>query len=193
MRKIDGLNYLLENCFPTVKLLCLEDLKDNPSLLNDGISVRLSSKVKSDKADVYLKSIHNARVLEKIEEFIVNNENNYDIIMHKTVKPELIGTISKYSNFYNDIVVIEVYKNFDDRAHGIVSYRAMVEIIDGKVISIHNDEFVSKRLFREIMDYISDVDYNDYKFEFVIEKDKLVFTDFYSREFNSKKYLKKYK
>lgn len=193
MRKIDGLNYLLENCFPTVKLLCLEDLKDNPSLLNDGISVRLSSKVKSDKADVYLKSIHNARVLEKIEEFIVNNENNYDIIMHKTVKPELIGTISKYSNFYNDIVVIEVYKNFDDRAHGIVSYRAMVEIIDGKVISIHNDEFVSKRLFREIMDYISDVDYNDYNFEFVIEKDKLVFTDFYSREFNSKKYLKKYK
>ena len=193
MRKIDGLNYLLENCFPTVKLLCIEDLKNNPSLLNDGISVRLSSKVKSDKADVYLKSIHNARVLEKIEEFIVNNENNYDIIMHKTVKPELIGTISKYSNFYNDIVVIEVYKNFDDRAHGIVSYRAMVEIIDGKVISIHNDEFVSKRLFREIMDYISDVDYNDYNFEFVIEKDKLVFTDFYSKEFGNKNYWKKYK
>ena len=191
MRKIDGLNYLSQNGFPTVKLLSIIDLENNNSLLNEGISVRLSSKKENDKADVYLKSIHNIRHLDKIKEFIANNQNDYDIIIHKTVKPELIGTVSKYSNLYNDVIVIEIYKNFDERSHGIVSYRAIVEMIDGKVISISNDDFVSKKIFRQVMNYISDVEYNEYTFEFVVEQGKLVFTDFYTRDFKNKIYLKK--
>lgn len=193
MRKIDGLNYLLLNGFPTIQVLSIVDLENNVSLLNDGISVRLSSKTENDKVDVYLKSIHNIHDLCKIKDFISNNQNDYDVIIHKTVKPELIGAVSKYSNLYNDVIVMEIYKNFDERSHGIVGYRAIVEMIDGQIISISNDDFVSKRLFRQIMNYISGVEYNDYTVEFVVEQGKLFFTDFYTKELKNKKYLKKYK
>ena len=193
MTKIDGLNYLLSNCFPTVELLCIEDLQNNPNLLKDGISVRLSSKHENDKADVYLKSIHNVHDLEKIKDFILNNKDDYDIIIHKTVKPELIGTVSKYSNLYNDIIVMEVYKNFDDRTHGIVSFRTIVEMVDDRIISISDNDPISKTLFRKIMNYISDVYYDEYTFEFIVEQTKLIFTDFYSKDLKKKSYLKKYK
>ena len=139
MTKNDGLDFLLKNYFPTIKLLTLEDLQKDKSFLEQGISVRLSSK--TDNIDVNLKSIHNVHDLETIIKFIKENIQEYNIIIHKTVKPELIGTVSKYNNYNTDILAIELYNNFENRKKEIVSYRAIVEMIENRIIRIDNKDF----------------------------------------------------
>ena len=112
MNKSDGLE-LLENCrFPIVELLTINDLENDSSILEHGVSVRLSSKGNNKNVDVFLESIHNIHDIEIVKKFINDNMGKYDIIIHKTVKPDIIGTVSKYSNNYYDIVAIELYKNF---------------------------------------------------------------------------------
>lgn len=189
MNKIDGIYFLKNLNFPSIELLCLGELENNPNMLEHGISVRLSSKSASDRVDVYLKSIHNIRDLEQIKKFILENRDYYDIIIHKTVKPELIGTVSKYNNGVTDIIAIEIYNNFDDRSHGIISYSANVEMIDNMVISINNEDFISKNLFVKVMYYLRKIDLDEYTFEFVVEDGKLLFTDFYSNSLMSKKFV----
>jgi hypothetical protein len=190
MNKIEGLNILNDWKFPTIELLSLDDLEANPSLLTEGISVRLSSKEATDRVDVFLKSIHNVHSLEQIKDFIFKYQNDYNIIIHKTVKPELIGTISKYNNNGVNIIAIELYKDFNDRSHGIVSYRANVEMIGDRIIAIDNDKFISKKLFVDIMYYLRKIDLEDYTFEFVVENGNIKFTDFYTNSISLKKLIK---
>lgn len=189
MNKIGGLE-LLENWnFPTLKLLTINDLEKNPNVLQDGVSVRLSSKG-NDNIDVFLNSIHNIHDINIIKRFIVDNKDKYDIIIHKTVKPDIIGTISRYSNNYHDILVIELYKNFSDRSHGIVLSRAITEMLGNIIINIDNNNFLSKSLYYELMMYLRYIELDDYNIEFVVEKNRIIFTDLYSTSMDNKKLIK---
>ena len=190
MNKIDGLELLDNWKFPTLELLTIDDLINNPSILEYGVSVRLSSKGDSKNIDVFLKSIHNVHDINLVNKFIIDNKEKYDIIIHKTVKPDIIGTISKYSNNYHDIVAIELYKNFSDRSHDIVSSRAVTEMLGNMIISINNDKFISKSLFLELMNYLKYVELEDYTIEFVLENNKIIFTDLYSNSVDNKKLFK---
>lgn len=189
MNKIGGLE-LLENWnFPTLELLTINDLENNLNVLQEGVSVRLSSKG-NDNIDVFLNSIHNVHDINIIKHFIVNNKDKYDIIIHKTVKPDIIGTVSKYSNNYYDIVVIELYNDFLDRSHGIISSRAVIEMHGNMVISVDNNSFEPKSLFYELVNYLKYIELDEYTIEFVIENKKLIFTDLYSNNIDDKKMTK---
>lgn len=189
MNKIGGLE-LLENWnFPTLELLTINDLEDNPKVLQEGVSVRLSSKG-NNNIDVFLDSIHDVHDINIIKSFIYKNKDKYDILIHKTVKPDIIGTISGYSNNHHDIVVIELYQNFLDRSHGIVLSRAITEKLGNMIIDIDNNSFVSKSLYYELMMYLRYIELDDYNIEFVVEKNKIIFTDLYSTSVDNKILIK---
>lgn len=189
MTKNDGLEFLREYELPTIKLLTIEEILNNRIYLKEGISVRLSSKL--DNIDVNLKSIHNIHDIDSILNFIKKYSKDYDIILHKTVKPTEIGTISKYSLIDKTILVIELYNNFDERKHGIVKSRASFLIIDNQIIKTINNDFVSKVLLMELINYMKDIYYDEYNFEFIVENNDIVFTDFYSNDYKSLKKVKK--
>lgn len=190
MNKIDGLELLNEWNFPTLELLTIDDLEHNPYLLHEGVSVRLSSRGNNENVDVFLNSIHNVHDINRVKKFIIDNKDKYDIIIHKTVKPDIIGTISKYNNYYHDIIAIELYNNFQDRSHGIISSRAITEMMGNIILEIDNDKFASKALYLELMMLLRYIDLDDYTIEFVLENNKLVFTDLYSNSINNKILIK---
>ena len=190
MNKNDGLELLENWSFPTVELLTISDLENDSSILENGVSVRLSSKRNNKSVDIFLKSIHNVHEIEIVKKFIIDNESKYDIIIHKTVKPDIIGTVSKYSNNSYDIVAIELYKNFLDRNHGIVASRAVMEMQGNMIISIDNNSFEPKSLFYELMNYLKYVELDEYSIEFVVENKKLIFTDLYLNSIDNKKLIK---
>ncbi len=190
MSKIDGLEMLNDWRFPTLELLTLEDLEKDPSILEDGVSVRLSTKGNVNMADVFLESIHNVHDINRVKQFIIDKQKKYDIIIHKTVKPDIIGTISKYNNNLNDILAIELYKDFADRSHGIVSSRAVTEMVGKIILSIDLDKFNPKALYLELMSYLCYIDLDEYTIEFVIENNKIIFTDLYSNSLNNKELIK---
>lgn len=181
MTKIDGLKFLKKYDLPTVELLTIDDLLNDKSLLKYGISVRLSSKV--NNVDVGLKSIHGVHNIDEIINFIHQYKNDYNFIIHKTVKPSMIGTISKFNNHFTDVIAIEMYNNFENRKNGIVDYRAYAESIENRIIKLYKENFYSIKVLEELIKYAKDIYFEEFTVEFVLENDKVIFTDFYSNDF----------
>ena len=119
---------------PSVELIDPNLLDDNSGILKEGLSVRISPK-ENMQNNVYLPSIHNQTNLSEIREFMGKYQRDFNIIVHKTVKPEIIGSVSKYQLSPEDEkLVIELFKDFKDRAEGRIKNRAILPVAGGRIM-----------------------------------------------------------
>ena len=176
--KLEGIKLLSEFNMPTVKLLDIRQLMERKEPLKEGISVRLSPKSKLVKWNVGLPSINRRTDLEEIREFVAQYQSQYIVFAHKSVIPESIGTLSKLE----DCLVIETYKNYEDKHDEIIDNRIVVPMLGDRMhISnmemLRNDEKDFKN-FRKVLMHLKGIPFSQYEMEFVIENGDVVFMDF---------------
>lgn len=191
LNKKEGIIFLEKSGLPTVKKIKLEDLSANSSELQQGLSVRLSPKNDSN-VNVYLPSIHNCKNFETVKKFIDENKSIYDIIIHKTVKPECIGSVSKLN--FRESIVLETYRNFDERKKEIINNRMIIPMLGGRMfisqLEMLNKDKKDFKDFAKVVKYLKDVPFEEYDMEYVMENGKVIFTDLTlpdNREYNSLK------
>lgn len=177
--KIEGLKMLQILDFPTVKSIDPNLLDENSQVLKQGLSVRTSPKEKTENS-VYLPSIHNCTHLDELREFIKEHQNQYHIIVHPTVQPEQIGSISRYQAG-EDKVIIEIFKDFERRKKGIIENRVSVPVM-GERLAISQLQIQEKdedefNLFGKVIREIKYMPFQNYDAEFVVENGKVLFTD----------------
>lgn len=177
--KIKGLKMLQMLDFPTIKQIDPNLLDQNSQILKQGLSVRTSPK-KDRENNVYLPSIHNCTNLNELRGFINQYQNQYHIIVHPTVKPEQIGSISKYQAG-EDKVVIEIFKDFETRKKGIIENRATIPVM-GNRFAISQLEMQEKKeeefkIFGKVIREVSQMPFESYDAEFVVENGQVLFTD----------------
>ena len=188
MNKKDGIDFLSVYNLPTINLLSLNDLCNNPELITQGLSLRLSGK--ANAIDVMLPSIHNVRTLDEVLTFYHQYQNNYNILIHKTITPTIIGSISKYLIDNYTIIAIETFDDFKSRKQEKVGERALILLLDDYILRINDSNFQNKKLLNAILRYIKEIPYETFDLEFVVD-DNLIFTDFYSKNFSARKHLQK--
>lgn len=194
LNKKEGIIFLEKIGLPTVKQINPNNLTTNSKEIEDGLSVRLSPK-RNSSTNVYLPSIHNCTDLYQIIEFMEKNKEKYDIIIHKTVKPEIIGSVSKLD--FRDSIVLETYRNFEERKKEIITNRVVIPIL-GNRMYISGLEMMKKDKndfynFSKVIQFLKDIPFKEYDMEYVIENGKVIFTDLTlpdNREYNSfKEYI----
>lgn len=179
MSKVEGLKMLKILDFPTVEQIDPNLLDENSQVLKQGVSVRTSPK--KDLADnIYLPSIHNCTDLNELRRFIEDHKNEYHIIVHKTVKPKHIGSVSRYEAG-EDKVIIEIFEDFEKRKHGIIKNRVILPVMGEKfAVSQLQIDHKNPEEFKVFSNVIKDVKYMPFKkfdAEFVVENEKILFTD----------------
>lgn len=176
IHKKRGIELLSSFGVPTISIVELNDITDEQ--LQEGLSVRLYHTC-GNIPDVKLPSIHNCKDLCRISKFIEANKQ-YGYLVHKTVHPELIASISKRS-LEKSLIIFEIFDNFANRE--MVKYRYCLEEYDGKFyesISIGNTitsgEIVPS--LRKLLPYIKKIPYRSYTVEMVDDKSSgILFTD----------------
>ena len=94
MNKRKGIEFLKEFNLNTIDLLSIKDLYDNPSLIKEGLSLRLSSY--KNGIDVNLPSIHNVTNIENVLDFYQKYHNKFDLLT-VWVSPGSIVTMTSES------------------------------------------------------------------------------------------------
>lgn len=176
--KLEGIRLLAKLNLPTVELLDMSELVKGQIPIEDGVSVRLSPKNKSVSWNVGLPSINKRTDLEEIRSFVSEYENEYDVFAHKTVKPEMIGTLSKFES----ILAIETYKSYEDKHDELIDNRIVVPVLGDRFL-ISQLELLKKsetdfNYFRKVINYLRQIPFSEYEMEFVIEDGQVVFMDF---------------
>ena len=178
LNKKEGIELLDRFGLPTVKILNPMSLTADSPELKDGISVRLSPKGGTGRT-VFLPSIHNVKNLSQIQQFIEENKHKYDVILHKTVKPEIIGTISKLK--FRNSIVIETYRNFEERTKGIINNRVIIPVFADRTyvskLEIEKKDPKDFREFCKVILILKDIPFNEYEMEYVIEDGSVIFTE----------------
>ena len=178
MTKLEGIQ-LLENLkLPTINKLDIDRILNGQISLKQGLSLRASQRGNNFDRNVYLPSIHNCSDIDEIRTFIEKNKV-YNIFAHYTVKPEVIGSMSKLE--HTQSVVIETYKNFDERKKEIVDNRITIPIIYdrlwiSKMDLLKKDENDFKN-FKKVILFLKDIPFNHYDIEYVIQNGEVIFTD----------------
>lgn len=177
--KIEGLKMLQILDFPTIEPIDPNLLDENSQVLKQGLSVRTSPK-KNAENNVYLPSIHNCTNLNEVRDFIKEHQSQYHIIVHPTVKPEQIGSISRYEA-EEDKVIIEIFEDFEKRKKGIIENRVIVPV-KGERFAISQLEIQKKdedefNLFGKVIKEVKYMPFEKYDAEFVVEGGKVLFTD----------------
>lgn len=181
LSKIEGLKMLEILDIPTVKLIDANLLDENSQVLKQGLSVRVSPKSDTQN-NVYLPSIHNCTDLNQIREFIKQYQKDYYIIVHKTVNPELLGSVSRYQmSPESENLIIELFKDFGDRKIGKVKNRVILPIYGDKFMASElqmaeenkEDFFTCSKVIREV----KTMPFKTYDAEFVLEDGRVNFTD----------------
>lgn len=177
--KIEGLKMLQILDFPTIEPIDPNLLDENSQVLKQGLSVRTSPKEKAEN-NVYLPSIHNCTQLNELREFIKQHQNQYYTIVHQTVKPEQIGSISRYQAG-EDKVIIEIFKDFERRKKGIIENRVTVPVMGERFaisqLQIQEKDEEEFNLFGKVIREIKYMPFQNYDAEFVVENGKVLFTD----------------
>lgn len=179
MSKVEGLKMLKILDFPTIEQVDPNLLDENSQVLKEGLSVRTSPK-KNLAFNTDLPSIHNCTDLNELRKFIQENRDEYHIIVHKTVKPEQIGSVSRLE-IGTDKVIVEIFEDFEKRKHGIIKNRVTFPVIGEKfrVDQLQMEE-KNEEEFKVFSKVIKDVKYMPFKkfdAEFVVEEGKVLFTD----------------
>ena len=136
VNKREGIELLRLFRLPTVQMISSEELLNVTDEITEGLSVRLSPTRKflsdfqdpTNERNVFLPSIHNCKDKDRIKAFIGEYSSKYNIFIHKTVKPELIGSASRLTTFTTSALIMETYKNFEDRKKGIIHNRMFMPV-----------------------------------------------------------------
>lgn len=189
MNKLDGLNFLKYYLFNTVELISFDYIMSDDYKINDGLSVRLASK-NSNSIDVYLPSLHNCFSKEQIKLFYEQYNKDYYILIHKTVNPNSIGSLSKYDIADVSKIVIEIFSDFEKRKRGIIEERYLFDVISDKYLKY--DKNIEKK-YIDLVRMVNIIPFKSFDIEFVTEYGEFIFTDFYSKEFRDslKEYVRK--
>ena len=182
LSKIEGLKMLKMLRFPTVDIIDPKQLNSDSDVLSQGLSVRTSPK-KDMENNVYLPSIHNCTNLSEINDFISEHERDYNIIVHKTVRPKQIGSVSRYGNLLGEEVLgIDTFCDFVTRKQGIVKNQAMLPIYGGRFLisklEVKEKDEDDFRVFSKIIQDVKHMPFKNFDAEFVLNDDgQILFTD----------------
>jgi hypothetical protein len=179
INKKEGISVLTLYNLPTIQKITPEEVFNNEYQFAEGLSVRLSPK--GNESNAFLPSIHNCRDIARIREFIEQYSNKYSLFIHKTVKPELIGSASRLNTFNQSMIIMETFKNFDDRKRDIINNRMIVPVY-GNRFMISDLELENKipedfKLFSKVLKELRKLPFSSYNTEYVIENGKIVFTE----------------
>ncbi len=179
MSKIEGLEMLKLLDFPTVETINPNLLDENSQVLKQGLTVRTSPK--KDLADnTYLPSIHHCTDLKELRSFIEQHKSQYHTIVHKTVLPKQIGSISRFEAG-EDKLIIEIFEDFNKREKGIVKNRVILPIMGEKFIvsqlQIKEKNVQEYKVFSEVIKDVKHMPFKKFDAEFVVEEGKILFTD----------------
>lgn len=178
MTKMEGLRLLECLKLPTVSKLDIGQILNGQISLEQGLSLRVSPKGTNFDRNVYLPSIHNCSDINEIRAFIDANKG-YNIFAHYTVKPEVIGSISRLK--HTQSVIIETYKNFEDRKKEIIDNRVVIPILDDKLwiskMDLLKKDVNDFKNFKKIILHLNDIPFKQYDIEYVIQNDEVIFTD----------------
>lgn len=179
MSKVEGLEMLKFLNFPTVEQIDPNLLDENSYILKQGLSVRTSPKQDMEN-NVNLPSIHNCTDLDEIRRFVAQHKNQYHIIVHKTVKPQQIGSISRYEAG-TDKVIIEIFEDFEKRKNGIIKNRVTLPVMGEKFmisqLKMDQENAQEFKVFSEVIKDAKYMPFRKFDAEFVIEEGKVLFTD----------------
>lgn len=192
--KEDGITFLEQFKIPTIQKINIDDLLSGKIPIKNGLSVRVSPKDKSQKINVYLPSIHNCKDINEIKAFIDKYKQKYKIFIHETVNPETIGSVSKLD--FRNSIVIETYKNFDERKKEIINNRVIIPLY-GEKMMISKLEMEKKdkddyRNFKKVIYCLNDIPFSNYDMEYVIQDGEVIFTDLTLPDNSEYLYLKEY-
>lgn len=178
--KLDGIKMLQKLGIPTVQLMDISKIitGEIPIDEGNGISVRLSPKNKSAKWDVGLPSINRRKDISEVRKFIQEYIGRYEVFAHETVRPEILGTVSRF----NDELVVETYEDYDKKHEQEISNRVIIPVIEdrfliNKMRLQKNDEKDFKR-FKEVLMYLKNIPFEKYDAEYVFQDGKVIFMDF---------------
>lgn len=178
--KLDGIKMLQRLGIPTVKLMDISKIitGEIPIDTGNGISVRLSPKDKNVKWDVGLPSINRRKDLSEVIEFIQRYREKYNVFAHETVRPELLGAVSRFG----DELVIETYEDYDKKHEQEINNSVTVPIIGGRFLINEmrlqkKDERDFQRFSKAIM-YLRKIPFEKYDAEYVFQDGKIIFMDF---------------
>ena len=178
--KLDGIKMLQELGIPTVQLMDTSKIitGEIPIDIGNGISVRLSPKDKNVKWDVGLPSINRRKDILEVKEFIEKYRGKYNVFAHETVRPEILGTVSRY----DDELIIETYEDYDKKHEQEIDNRVTIPVIGNRFFIDEmqlqkNDETDFKRFSKVIM-YLRKIPFKVYDAEYVFQDGNVIFMDF---------------
>ena len=182
LSKLDGLKMLKMLNFPTVDLIDPKQLNENSEVLSQGLSVRTSPK-KDMASNVYLPSIHNCTNLSEIHNFINEHEKDYNIIVHKTVRPKQIGSVSRYGNLLGEeMLSIDTFYDFTTRRQEIIKNQATLPIYGGRFLisklEVKNKDEEDFKVFSKVIQDVRHMPFKKFDAEFILDEDgQILFTD----------------
>lgn len=178
--KLEGIKLLQKLRIPTVNLLDVSKIITGQIPINtdNGISVRLSPKDKNVRWDVGLPSINRRKDLLEIKEFVEKYNEKYNVFAHETVRPEILGTVSRFS----DELVIETYDDYDKKYAQEISNSVRIPVIGNRFLI--NEMRLQKKdekdfcRFKQVIMYLRQIPFEKYDAEYVFQDGKVIFMDF---------------
>lgn len=178
--KLDGIKMLQKFGIPTVKLIDISKIVtgDIPIDTGNGISVRLSPKDKSVKWDVGLPSINRRKDLSEVREFVQKYKEDYEVFAHETVRPEILGAVSRFGNE----LVIETYEDYDKKHEQEIDNSVTIPVIENRFL-INKMQLQKKderdfNRFRKVIMYLRQIPFERYDAEYVFQDGEVIFMDF---------------
>lgn len=194
LNKKEGIEFLKAFNIPTVEMININELITQEGPIEKGISVRTSRKGDSRLGNVYLPSIHNCKDKEEIKNFINTYGRQYNIFAHETVRPEVIGAVSKLD--FRNSIVIETYLNFLDRKEEKIHNRMIIPLYGDKMLisklEMLEEDPKEYQDFKKVIYTLKDIPFSSYDMEYVIQEGKVIFTELTLPNDREYRYLKDY-
>ena len=132
-----------------------------------------SVKYKRKRKKVSIDCVVSIRVSPK------NKNGKYEIFAHKTVKPDVLGSVSKLE--YTNSIIMETYNDFSDRKNEIIRNRMIIPINNDKIwvshLKMSKNDPEDFKSFKKVIMYLKDIPFRQYDMEYVIQDGDVIFTD----------------
>lgn len=178
--KLDGIKMLQKLGIPTVKLMDISQIVtgDIPIDTGNGISIRLSPKDKSVKWDVGLPSINRRKDLSEVRKFVQKYKEDYEVFAHETVRPEILGAVSRFGNE----LVIETYEDYDKKHEQEIDNSVTIPVIENRFLinEMHLQKIDERDFHRfcKVIMYLRQIPFERYDAEYVFQDGEVIFMDF---------------
>ena len=192
INKKEGIEFLSSYVLKTLQFINIEELLKSNEEVQEGMTLRVSPKGNYQR-NVMLPSIYNCKDKEKIKNFLVENQQKYNVFMHKTIRADKIGSVSKIHTINQDMLILEVFKSFKDREKENIDNRMIIPILGGRYM-ISNMELMKKdeqdfNQFIDVFKNIRKLPFSSYNIEYFVKDGKIIFTEFTSEAKEFEEYL----